>query len=127
MRYAIMLHYPEPTPDDRDDFDETMAEGRAAFQTYARDLEDAGILVSGEVWQPSSATTTLTAADGTLRVQDGPFADTHDQLGGQFVVDVPDLDAALAWAEKAPSVRWGPVEVRPSSTYMESGAWVPST
>ena len=124
MRYAIMLHYPERAPEDLGD---ALTEAQAAFQAYARDLEDAGVLVSGEVWQPSSTTTTLTAADGTLRVQDGPFADTRDQLGGQFVVDVPDLDAALAWAEKAPSVGWGPVEVRPSATYVESGTWVPSS
>ncbi|MGC5166050.1 YciI family protein [Luteimicrobium sp. DT211] len=123
MRYAIMLHYPERSGDELGD---ALAEGQSAFQAYARDLDQAGVLVSGEVWQPSSATTTLTAADGTLRVQDGPFADTHDQLGGQFVVDVPDLDAALAWAEKAPSVWWGPVEVRPSATYVQSGTWVPT-
>ncbi|HWK92357.1 MAG TPA: YciI family protein [Luteimicrobium sp.] len=124
MRYAILLHYPERSPEELGD---ALAEGQAAFQAYARDLTDAGVLVSGEVWQPSSATTTLTAGDGGLRVQDGPFADTRDQLGGQFVVDVPDLDAALAWAEKAPSVWWGPVEVRPSATHVESGTWVPST
>ncbi len=61
--------------------------------------------------------------DGELRVQDGPFADTKEQLGGTFVVDVPDLDAALAWAQKAPSVQWGTVEVRPSATHFENGAW----
>ncbi|GMA26264.1 hypothetical protein GCM10025864_40230 [Luteimicrobium album] len=124
MRYAILLHYPERSSEDLGD---ALAEGQAALQAYARDLDDANVLVSGEVWQPSSATTTLTAADGTLRVQDGPFVDTHEQLGGQFVIEVPDLDAALAWAEKAPSVAWGHVEVRPSATYVESGAWVPST
>ena len=56
------------------------------------------MLIAAEVLQPSVSTTTLTMMDGDLRVQDGPFADTKEQLGGTFVLDVPDLDAALEWA-----------------------------
>ena len=55
----------------------------------------------------------MRVVDGKRRVQDGPFADTKEQLGGFFVIDVPDLDTALAWAAKIPSVAWGSVEVRP--------------
>jgi hypothetical protein len=61
--------------------------------------------------------------DGELLVQDGPFADTKEQLGGTFVIDVDDLDAALAWAAKAPAVAWGAVEVRPVATRYVDGAW----
>ena len=59
-------------------------------------------------------------------MQDGPFADTKEQLGGTFVIDVPDLDAALDWAGKAPSVAWGAVEVRPGAVYYQGGAWRPN-
>ncbi len=56
--------------------------------------------------------TTLTTRDGKTRIEDGPFAETAETLGGYFVVDVPDLDAAIAWAEKCPSAQYGKVEIR---------------
>ena len=124
MRYTILLHYPEMTPEELGP--EGLEHGRRAFAAYAATLHAAGVLVSGEVLQPSSATTTLRTVDGVLQVQDGPFADTKEQLGGTFVVDVPDLDAALAWARKAPSVEWGAVEVRPGGVHVVDGTWVPS-
>ena len=123
MRYALLLHYPEMTPDDLGP--EAWAEGMREFDAYAKALDDAGVLVSAEVLQPSAVTTTVTVGDAGLRVQDGPFADTKEQLGGSFVIEVDDLDAAIAWAGKAPSAGWGPVEVRPSSTHFRDGAWTP--
>lgn len=121
MRYTILLHYPEMTSEDLGP--DGLEEGQRAFAAYATALDQAGILLSAEVLQPSSSTTTVAVRDGELRIQDGPFADTKEQLGGTFVLDVPDLDAALAWAQKAPSVQWGTVEVRPSATHFENGAW----
>lgn len=124
MRYTILLHYPETTADDLGaDGAAIMEEGQRAFGAYATALDQAGVLLSADVLQPSSSTTTVTVRDGELRVQDGPFADTKEQLAGTFVIEVPDLDAALAWAQKAPSVQWGTVEVRPSATHFENGAW----
>ena len=123
MRYALLLHYPEMTSDDLGP--EAWAEGMREFDAYAKALDDAGVLVSAEVLQPSAVTTTVTAGDGGLRVQDGPFADTKEQLGGSFVIEVDDLDAAIAWAGKAPSASWGPVEIRLSSTHFRDGAWTP--
>jgi len=122
MRYTLLLHYPEMTPDELGG--ESWEAGQQAFHAYAEALHDAGVLIAGEVLQPSSATTTVSAASGTLQVQDGPFANTKEQLGGTFVIEVPDLDAALAWAEKAPSVQWGVIEVRPTATHVVDGHWV---
>jgi hypothetical protein len=124
MRYTLLLHYPEMTADDLGE--EALAEGRRAFQSYAAALDAAGVLLAAEVLQPSVTTTTVRLVDGALRVQDGPFADTKEQLGGTFVIDVPDLDAALAWAGRAPSVAWGAVEVRPGAVHYASGAWRPN-
>ncbi|GAB2464844.1 YciI family protein [Promicromonospora xylanilytica] len=121
MRYTILLHYPEMTPEDLGEGG--WEEGEREFDAYATALDQAGVLLSAEVLQPSSSTTTVAVRDGELRVQDGPFAETKEQLGGTFVIDVPDLDAALAWAQKAPSVQWGTVEVRPSATHFENGSW----
>ncbi|MFC8681152.1 YciI family protein [Microbacterium ureisolvens] len=123
MRYALLLHYPEMTSDDMGP--DAWAEGMREFDEYAAALDAAGVLVSAEVLQQSTVTTTVTAGEDGLRVQDGPFADTKEQLGGTFVIDVADLDAAIAWAGRAPSVGWGAVEVRPSATRYEHGAWTP--
>ena len=123
MRYTLLLHYPEPTAEELGP--EALAEGMRAFQAYARALDDAGVLISAEVLQRSDATTTVSLRGNEFIVQEGPFADTKEQLGGTFVIDVDDLDAAIAWAGKAPSVGWGAVEVRPSATRYENGAWTP--
>ena len=124
MRYTLLLHYPEMSPEALGP--EAMEEGRRAFRSYSAALDAAGVLLSAEVLQPSASTTTVRLVDGALQVQDGPFADTKEQLGGTFVIDVPDLDAALDWAGKAPSVAWGAVEVRPGAVYHQGGAWRPN-
>ena len=121
MRYTLLLHYPEPTAEELGP--EAVAEGVRAFEAYAKSLEAAGVLASAAVLQQSSATTTVSLAGGELVVQDGPFADTKEQLGGTFVIDVPDLDAAIEWARQAPSVSWGHVEIRPSATRFVDGSW----
>ena len=121
MHYTLLLHFPEVAEEDLGD--EAMAEGQRAFASYAATLHRAGVLVAAEVLQPSSRTTTLRMVDGELQVQDGPFADTKEQLAGTFVLDLPDLDAALDWARQAPSIAWGAVEIRPGATYTVDGAW----
>jgi hypothetical protein len=102
---------------------EALAEGMRAFDEYAHALDAAGVLRSAEVLQPSSVTTTVRRRDGELLVQDGPYADTKEQLGGSFVIEVDDLDAAIDWAGRAPAVAWGGVEVRPTATRFTDGAW----
>jgi hypothetical protein len=121
MRYSLLLHYPERTAEDLGP--EALAEGMREFQAYAKALDDAGVLVSAEVLQQSNATTTVTLIGGELVVQEGPFADTKEQLGGSFVIAVPDLDAAIEWAKRAPSVSWGHVEIRPTATRYVDGSW----
>jgi hypothetical protein len=64
-----------------------------------------------------TATTVVTDAGGGQSLHDGPFAETREQLGGYYLVDVPDLDAALAWARRIPVVPGGKVEVRPVMIY----------
>lgn len=121
MRYTLLLHYAEMTPEDLGP--EMIAAGQRAFSSYAATLHAAGVLISAEVLQPSHLSTTVRLRDGRLRVQDGPFADTKEQLGGTFVIDVPDLDAAIEWARQAPPVEWGAVEIRPGATHTVDGVW----
>lgn len=124
MRYTLLLHYPEMA----DALEEAaLAAGREAMGSWIATLHQAQVLLSAEVLQPSDCTTTLRQVDGTLQVQDGPFADTKDQLGGTVVIDVPDLDAAIGWARQAPPLDWwGAVEVRPGATHVVAGTWQPS-
>jgi len=121
MRYALLMHYREPGEGEISA--EAIAEAQAAFGAYGRALESAGVLVSGDVLQPTAATTTVTRRDGGLRVQDGPFAATKEALAGVFLLDVPDLDAAIGWAEKCPGAQWGVIEVRPTATALIKGEW----
>jgi hypothetical protein len=73
----------------------------------------AGVIVKGDGLLGPTMATTVRVRDGQRQIQDGPFADTKEQLGGYFVIEVPDLDAAIEWAAKAPSAAYASVEVRP--------------
>lgn len=84
-----------------------------AWNGYIGAMVQAGVMQSGNGLQPPETGTTLRIEDGTRHVQDGPYPDTKEMLGGYVVVDVPDLDAALEWAARAPCVSAGSVEVRP--------------
>ncbi|MEM9270195.1 MAG: YciI family protein, partial [Pseudomonadota bacterium] len=78
-------------------------------------LQEAGVFVDTDWLHPADTATTVTLKDGENRVQDGPFAETKETLGGFFAIDVPDLDAALAWAMKCPAAKHGKVEIRASA------------
>ena len=121
MRYLLLMHYREPAEGEISA--EAIAEAMEAFGAYGRALEAAGVLVTADVLQPTAATTTVTRAEGTLQVQDGPFAETKEALAGVFVLNVPDLDAAIGWAEKCPGAQWGTIEVRPVATAFVDGQW----
>jgi hypothetical protein len=83
------------------------------WNAFITAMGQAGIIVKGDGLQGPQTATTVRVRDGKRIVQDGPFADTKEQLGGYFVIDVPDLDTALDWAAKAPSAAYASVEVRP--------------
>jgi hypothetical protein len=92
---------------------EQMTEIINAHMAYGQSLRDAGAWVASNRLRPTSAATTVRITDGKTKVLDGPFAETKEQLGGYYLIDVPDLDAALSWASRCPAVRYGTVEVRP--------------
>ncbi len=75
-------------------------------------LKQAGVFVSGEALHPVDTATTVRVRDGGTIVTDGPFAETKEYLGGYYVIDVPDLDTAISYAEKVPNIGYGSVEIR---------------
>lgn len=110
---VMMLIY-EPA----DDFRTRAREGPeliAAWRAYYRALLDAGVYVGGAPLEAPSTGATVRVHGGQRRVQDGPYADTKEQLGGQIVLEVPSLDAALDWAARCPTAATGAIEVRPLS------------
>jgi hypothetical protein len=84
-----------------------------AYRAYMTAMTEAGVLKSSAGLKPSASATTVRIREGKTQVQDGPYADTREQLGGFHIIDVPDLDAALLWATRSPTSKHGIVEVRP--------------
>jgi hypothetical protein len=89
------------------------AEGLAAYVAYTEALQKAGALRGGNRLRPAQAATTVRLKSGKPEVLNGPYAETREQLAGYYVIDVPDLDAALSWAARCPGASHGVVEVRP--------------
>jgi hypothetical protein len=88
-------------------------QGAAAYMAYGEALKKAGAIVGSNRLQPTSTATTVRIANGKSQVLDGPYVDTKEQLGGYFLIDVKDLDAAISWAARCPAAGHGVVEVRP--------------
>ena len=88
-------------------------QGVAAYAAYTEALTKAGALKGSNRLQSSSAATTVRIANGKSHVLDGPYVESKEQIGGYYLIDVPDLDAAISWAARCPAASHGVVEVRP--------------
>jgi hypothetical protein len=112
MQYLLMALEDDEAFAAREDPDRT-AEYWSAWNGYIEALAASGVMVAAAGLEGPAAATTVRVTGGARTVQDGPFADTKEHLGGYFVIDVPDLDAALEWAARCPSATYASVEVRP--------------
>jgi hypothetical protein len=112
MQFSILIYETQSELAARNDA-ARQGEYWAAYTAYSRALAEAGVMVGGAGLQQPMAATTLRLRGGKRQVQDGPFADTKEQLGGFFLIEVPDLDKALEWAARCPAASTGSVEVRP--------------
>lgn len=122
MEYVILIYETPGDFESRKDSPNTSTYW-AAWQAYSKALDDAGIGKSGKrgnALQPPVAGTTVRLKNGKRQVQDGPYADTKEQLGGYMLIDVPSLDQALEWAARCPAAVNGAVEVRPVWQWRES-------
>lgn len=111
MQYILLIHGDEraaaaATP-------EQASEMHGAYMAYSQALIEAKVMVGGNRLRPTSTATSVRAVNGKTKVQDGPFADTKEQLAGYYLIETPDLDAALSWAARCPGARYGTIEVRP--------------
>jgi hypothetical protein len=111
MRYAMLIYETEAGVKGRGE-----PEYQAAYKAYIKAIYDSGVAVGGSGLKDAATTaTTFRLVGGERQIQDGPFADTKEQLAGFILIDVPDLDKALEWAARCPSAsRGGVVELRPA-------------
>jgi hypothetical protein len=111
MQFALLIYestelFATRKNDDDDSY-------RGAWRIYYRALVDGGIYVGGDALEVPETGTTVRVTEGSRRVQDGPYADTKEQLAGLLILELPSLDAALDWAARCPAASGGAVEVRP--------------
>lgn len=111
MRYLLMIYTDEAAETRKTEADN--AAEMAAYGAYAAAMAQAGVMVGGERLRPTTDATSLRIRAGRTELLNGPDADTCEQLGGYFMIDVPDLDAALQWAARCPSAPHGTIELRP--------------
>jgi len=111
MEYMLMIYSDssrfEALPESQ------QAEGLAAYGAYHEALQKAGVLRASNRLRPAPMATTVRIQSGKTEVLNGPYAETREQLGGYFLIDVHDLDTALSWASRCPGASHGVVEVRP--------------
>jgi hypothetical protein len=115
MKYAVLIYSDERIWEKMTEAEQMEMVGR--YEAVSEDLKKRGQFILGEPLDATSTSSTVRVRDGKTLVTDGPFAETKEQLGGLYVVDVPDLDAALAIAARLPSALVGSIEVRPIPAY----------
>ena len=115
MRYLLLIYNDESVYGSMSE-SEILAD-LAKWWEYDSAIKDAGACPGGEALQPTSTATTVRDDGGKPIVTDGPFAETKEQLGGYYVLDVENLDAAIEWAHKCPGAKYGSIELRPIQEY----------
>jgi len=111
MEYMILIY-----GDERAFGNVAEAQLKAMYQeygTYTQDLIKSGVMRAGSELKPVATATTVRMRGGKVLSTDGPFAETKEQLGGYYLIDVPNLDEAVKWAAKCPGAKTGSIEVRP--------------
>ncbi len=111
MKYMLLMYADESfvpkTPE------EQQAVAPPVWFSLMDEMKAAGVLLSNNGLSPVANATTVRIREGKTLITDGPFAETHEQLGGFFLLECKDLDEALQWAKKIPHAKYGSVEVRP--------------
>jgi hypothetical protein len=115
MQYLLLIYRNEAelgkmTPEDRQKMS-------AEYGAYTQSIIASGNFKAGDGLQPTTTATTVRVRDGKTMTTDGPFAETREQLGGYYLVEAKDLDAAIGMAARIPGARDGSIEVRPVMIY----------
>jgi len=111
MEYMLLIFSNEAGMQSASKADESQI--LAAYGAYTEAMKTAGVMTGSNRLKPTASATTVRVANGKSQVLNGPYAETKEQLGGYFLINVPDLDAALSWAARCPGASHGTIEVRP--------------
>jgi hypothetical protein len=111
MQYLLLIYEDEKALEDRDE--QTRGEIMAEYRAFTASVREAGQYIAADALQPTTTATSVRVRDGKALTTDGPFAETKEQLGGFYLIEASDLDAAIATASRIPSARFGTIEVRP--------------
>ncbi len=111
MKYMLLIYHEEQSWDSVSEAERLQIYGE--YRKLQEQLESRGQFVDGSELQPVTTATTVRVRDGKELVTDGPFAETHEQLGGYFLINAENLDEATRIAAQIPSARTGTVEIRP--------------
>ena len=110
MKYMLLMYANESKAPKTPEEQQAAA---PAWQALGKELEAAGVLLSSTGLSPVANSTTIRIREGKTLTTDGPFAETHEQLGGYYLLDCKDLDEAIRWAVKIPTAKYGSIEIRP--------------
>ena len=108
MQYLLLIYGDENLRDQA-----IMQDITAAHMRLGAELQESGAMVGGNRLRSSDTATTVRTSGGVQTLHDGPYAETREQLGGYYMVEAADLDAAIGWAKKIPGGPNYAVEVRP--------------
>jgi hypothetical protein len=111
MQYLLMIYGEEGAWNRMSE--EAQRAGLAQYMAYGEALRKAGKMVASNRLRDVADATRVTVRDGKTKVQDGPYADTREQLGGYYLIEAKDLDEAISWAARCPGAAHGIIEVRP--------------
>lgn len=117
MKYMLLIYsnqseIPQGSP-------EQQKAAREEWSSLTAELQAAGILISNHGLSPVADATTVRIREGKTLIADGPYAETHEALGGYYLIECKDLDEAIGWAKKIPVARFGTVEVRPLNQWSQ--------
>ena len=110
MQYMLLIHGDEVKMNAATPPGAAMSADYAAFNEA---MGKAGVIVGGERLRPTTEAVSVRVRDDKTEVLDGPYAETKEQFGGYYLIEVPDMDEAIAWATRCPAARGGTIEVRP--------------
>jgi hypothetical protein len=117
MKYMLLLYASEAeTPAYSPEEHQQAAQ---AWYALNQEVEAAGVLLSNNGLMPIANATTVRVRNGKTMITDGPFAETHEQLGGYYLFDCKDIDEVIRWAEKIPLATYGSVEIRPLNQWSQ--------
>ena len=111
MQYMLLIYNDELAWQRLSDAEREALVGQ--YFAYTDELRNAGAYIAGDPLQPTSTAKTVHVLDDERIVTDGPFAETKEQLGGYYLIDVESEEDAIEWAAKIPAARYGRIEARP--------------